>query len=35
VIDHKPLVVCASCHNPNTWRPAQGNAAFGRESVCR
>jgi hypothetical protein len=34
-IDHKVQGACATCHNPNTWRPAQGNAAFQRESVCR
>ncbi|MBA2540703.1 MAG: hypothetical protein H0V17_13780 [Deltaproteobacteria bacterium] len=28
-------VACATCHNPNSWRPAQGAALFGRESVCR
>ncbi len=26
---------CATCHNPNSWRPAQNQAFFGRESVCR
>ena len=31
-VDHPKQVVCATCHNPNTWNPATG---IGRESVCR
>lgn len=34
-VAHGAQTVCATCHNPNSWRPAQGTAAFGRESVCR
>ena len=34
-ITHPDQLICTSCHNPNTWKPAQGAAAFGRESVCR
>ncbi|HEY5944997.1 MAG TPA: cytochrome c3 family protein, partial [Kofleriaceae bacterium] len=34
-VDHATQPVCASCHNPNSWKPAQGTYAFGRESVCR
>ncbi|HEU0037317.1 MAG TPA: cytochrome c3 family protein [Kofleriaceae bacterium] len=34
-VDHLQQVGCATCHNPNTWKPAMGTAAFGRESVCR
>jgi hypothetical protein len=33
--DHTTITNCGSCHNPNTWTPAQGTAAFGRNSVCR
>ncbi len=34
-VDHTMQVNCGSCHNPNSWAPAQALYAFGRDSVCR
>jgi hypothetical protein len=36
-VNHPAQIACSSCHNPNpnTWSPAQANAAYGRESICR
>ncbi len=33
--DHNDQFQCAICHNPNSWRPAFGANAYGRESICR
>jgi hypothetical protein len=35
VISHAGLNTCSNCHNANSFIPAQGAAASGRESVCR
>ncbi|HEX3478746.1 MAG TPA: hypothetical protein VHT91_27180 [Kofleriaceae bacterium] len=36
-VDHKAQVACATCHNPNSWLPANINmtTGFKLESVCR
>jgi hypothetical protein len=34
-IDHAGFIDCGNCHNPNSFRPAQGAFAYGRESICR
>jgi hypothetical protein len=42
VLEHTggAVTACATCHNPNAWRPAVttaagGNYAYGRDSICR
>lgn len=32
---HNGATQCSGCHNPNSWTPALGGNAYGRESICR
>lgn len=35
-LPHAGLTNCSTCHNPNSWRPAQvAGAIYGLESICR